>query len=50
MSEYQRFSGSYSAEDIQFLLRLSILADTPVEQKEKLIQTGQRHYSEMLTL
>lgn len=50
MSEYQGFSGSYSAEDIQFLLRLSILADTPVEQKEKLIQTGQRHYSEMLTL
>lgn len=50
MNEYQGFSGSYAAQDIQFLLRLRVLADTPVEQKEQLIQTGQRHYSEMLTL
>lgn len=50
MDEYQGFSGSYTAEDIQFLLRLNVLADTPIEQKEKLIQSGQRHYSEMLSL
>lgn len=50
MSKYQGFSGSYSAEDIQFLLRLSVVADTPLEQKERLIQSGQLHYSEMLTL
>lgn len=50
MDDYQRFSGSYAVDDIQFLLRLSVLTDTPIEQKEKLIQTGQRHYSEMLTL
>lgn len=50
MTDYKGFSGSYSIEDVQFLLRLRVLADTPVEQKEQLIQSGQLHYSEMLTL
>ncbi|MBY0573528.1 MAG: cysteine protease StiP family protein [Undibacterium sp.] len=44
------FSGSYRAEDVQFLLKPLPLWDfTQVSEKELLIQTGQRHYSEMLS-
>lgn len=47
------FSGSYLPSDVQFLL--TRLNKTDVEnvdptQKETLIQSGQRHYSQMLTL
>lgn len=42
------FSGSYPADDITFLLRPLSLAPTPVEEKERLIQSGQRHYAEMI--
>ncbi len=42
------FSGSYAAEDVTFLLKQVELAPTDVEQKERLIQSGQRHYSEMI--
>jgi hypothetical protein len=44
------FSGSYRAEDVRFLLKpiaLSPILD--LEEKERLIQSGQRHYSEMLS-
>ncbi len=44
------FHGSYRAEQVTFLLKLidvNIIEDTVV--KEHLIQTGQRHYSEMLS-
>ncbi len=44
------FSGSYRPDDVTFLLkRLPTLPFVNVAQKEKLIQSGQRHYSEMLS-
>lgn len=46
-SEY--FSGSYPASDVRFLLKPIAVANTPVGIKEALIQSGQKHYSEMLT-
>ena len=46
-------SGSYLANDVTVLLDIvdkDAVADVPVSQKEALIQSGQRHYSDMLTL
>ncbi|WP_413521297.1 cysteine protease StiP domain-containing protein [Psychrobacter glacincola] len=46
-------SGSYLASDVTVLLDIvdkDAVADVPVAQKEALIQSGQRHYSDMLTL
>lgn len=46
-------SGSYFASDVTVLLDIvakDAVADVPVSQKEALIQNGQRHYSDMLTL
>ncbi|WP_374089415.1 cysteine protease StiP family protein [Methylomicrobium lacus] len=43
------FTGSYSASDVEFLLTPIEIEDTPVALKEALIQSGQRHYSEMLS-
>lgn len=44
------FSGSYRRQDVQFLLKpIAFEQFTDVPQKEALIQSGQRHYSEMLT-
>lgn len=46
-------SGSYLASDVTVLLDIvdkNTVADVPVAQKEALIQSGQRHYSDMLTL
>ncbi|MCL2160422.1 MAG: cysteine protease StiP family protein [Betaproteobacteria bacterium] len=45
-----RFHGSYRAQDVEFLLKpipVTMIEDT--REKERLIQSGQRHYSEMLT-
>lgn len=42
------FSGSYAPEDVTFLLKPVRLAPTPVAEKERLIQSGRRHYSEMI--
>lgn len=42
------FSGSYDADDVVFLLKPVTLAPTPVGAKERLIQSGARHYSEMI--
>ncbi len=47
--ERASFSGSYSAADVQFLLTPIRLALTNVSEKERLIQSGRRHYSEMLS-
>ncbi len=44
------FSGSYQADEVEFLLTPTTIEDTPIELKEHLIQTGQKHYSELLTL
>ncbi len=44
------FSGSYRAGDVRFLLKPLALHDfVDVPEKEYLIQSGQRHYSEMLS-
>jgi hypothetical protein len=43
------FTGSYSADDVQFLLKPMAMQDTPVHIKEALIQSGKKHYSQMLT-
>ena len=50
MNTNHGFHGSYASSDVTFLLRKIAMETTPVEEKERLIQSGQRHYSEMLTL
>ena len=42
-------TGSYCIGEVQFLLRLLTLESTPIAEKERLIQTGQQHYSRMIT-
>ena len=42
------FSGSYDSADVQFLLEPIDMPPTPVPEREKLIQSGERHYSELL--
>ncbi|ANI30331.1 hypothetical protein PL78_10895 [Yersinia entomophaga] len=49
MHDFIPFSGSYLPEDVHFLLKPVEIEMTPVEQKERLIQSGARHYSEMLS-
>lgn len=43
------FSGSYRPNDVHILLKPIHIEDTPIAQKECLIQSGQRHYSELLS-
>ncbi len=43
------FTGSYSAHDCEFLLKPLSIEATSVAEKERSIQSGMRHYSEMLT-
>jgi hypothetical protein len=42
-------SGSYAPEDVTLLMRPMTLAPTDVAEKERLIQSGERHYSEMIS-
>lgn len=42
--------GSYRPEDVTFLLRLTQMASTEVQEKERLIQSGQKHYSQMISV
>lgn len=49
MQPFIPFSGSYLAEDVHFLLNPVEMEMTPVDQKEQLIQSGAKHYSEMLS-
>lgn len=42
------FSGSYSPMEVEFLMRRMQLETTALEERERLIQSGQRHYSEMI--
>lgn len=44
------FSGSYHAEDVVFLLKKMDIQPTDVQEKERLIQSGQMHYSQMISL
>ncbi|OAT33232.1 cysteine protease StiP domain-containing protein [Proteus myxofaciens] len=46
---HKPFSGSYLAEDIDFLLQPIEIEITPITLKEVLIQSGQYHYSDMLS-
>ena len=49
LMDNQGFCGSYRPGDVDFLLkRLAQQPFVDIEQKEQLIQSGQRHYSEML--
>lgn len=44
------FHGSYRAEDVEFLLKpIPVAMIENTLEKERLIQSGQRHYSEMLS-
>ncbi len=43
------FSGSYSPNDVEFLLKQITIENTPIAVKEALIQSGQKHYSQMLS-
>ncbi|WP_127957356.1 cysteine protease StiP family protein [Serratia microhaemolytica] len=45
----ETFSGSYLPDDVDFLLKPIEIAMTPVDQKEELIQSGKKHYSDMLS-
>ncbi len=47
---YSYFSGSYPESDVRFLLKQIQVENTAIAEKEYLIQSGQKHYSEMLTL
>lgn len=49
MAEQRGFSGSYATNDVTFLLKPVLLEWTDVATKEALIQSGRRHYSEMLS-
>jgi hypothetical protein len=42
--------GSYQPQEVAFLLRLTELANTEVTEKERLIQSGQKHYSQMISI
>lgn len=42
------FSGSYRAGEVEFLLRPVQMEWTSLEERERLIQSGERHYSEMI--
>lgn len=44
------FHGSYRPEDITFLLKKNSIQPTDVIQKERLIQSGEVHYSQMLSV
>jgi len=49
MSDFVPFSGSYLPQDVHFLLTPVEIEMTPVDRKEALIQSGARHYSDMLS-
>jgi len=52
-SDITSYCGSYLPSDVTLLLDIvdkSGVRDVPVAQKEALIQSGQQHYSDMLTL
>jgi len=44
----QALTGSYRCGEVDFLLRPINVAPTPLAERERLIQSGARHYSEMI--
>ncbi len=49
MTATNKFTGSYREGDVEFLLTPVTIALTSVEEKEALIQSGKKHYSDMLS-
>lgn len=49
MTTRTAFNGSYAANEVDFLLTPLQLPDTSITDKEILIQSGQSHYSQLLT-
>lgn len=49
MDDFIPFPGAYRQGDVHFLLTPVDMEMTPVEQKEALIQSGKKHYSDMLS-
>ncbi len=43
------FYGSYLESDVEFLLKIRDFQEISILEKERLIQTGEKHYSEVLT-
>lgn len=43
-----KFSGSYLEDDVEFLLKVIDIDFTSIEEKERLIQSGKSHYSQMI--
>lgn len=50
LAEPAGFSGSYAPGDVTFLLRPVRIDPTPTAEKERLVQSGARHYSELLAV
>lgn len=49
MDSRAHFSGSYRPDDVRFLLEPIRVEPISIVDKERLIQSGQRHYSELLS-
>jgi hypothetical protein len=49
MTMQQAFSGSYTLNDVHFLLKPMQVENTPLHEKEAQIKSGKKHYSQMLT-
>jgi hypothetical protein len=50
MNAHAYFSGSYRADDVRFLMKpIALEPILDLAEKERLIQSGRRHYSEMLS-
>ncbi len=43
------FSGSYLKEDVEFLVKVIDIEFTQIDDKERLIQSGESHYSQMIS-
>lgn len=51
MNGHEPFAGSYRATDVSFLLkRIDMQPMRDLDEKERLIQSGQRHYSELVSI
>lgn len=48
-AQHNSLSGSYNADDVMLLLKKVDLTPTGVAEKERLIQSGRAHYSEMIS-
>lgn len=44
------FHGSYRPQDVTFLLNIDDIEPTPLLEKEYLIQSGKKHYSQMISV